>query len=123
MSCIINIMDEVAEIKNRLNIVDVINPYVTLKKTGKSYKGNCPFHSEKTPSFIVTPELGIYKCFGCGEAGDIFNFIQKKEGVEFAEALQILADKAGITLTQKRGENTKPLFEANKLAEKLVLGQ
>ena len=111
-------MDEIAEIKNRLNIVDVIMPYVTLKKTGKSYKGNCPFHSEKSPSFIVTPELGIYKCFGCGEAGDIFNFIEKKEGIEFAEALQLLADKAGVKLTQKQGENTKPLFETNKIAEK-----
>ncbi|MDA1338412.1 MAG: DNA primase [bacterium] len=111
-------MDEVAEIKNRLNIVDVIMPYVTLKKTGKSYKGNCPFHSEKSPSFIVTPELGIYKCFGCGEAGDIFNFVEKKEGIEFAEALHMLADKAGVKLTQKHGENTKPIFEANKLAEK-----
>ena len=111
-------MDEIAEIKNRLSIVDVITPYVTLKKTGKSYKGNCPFHSEKTPSFIVTPELGIYKCFGCGEAGDIFNFIEKKEGVEFAEALRILADKAGVVITEKKGENTKPIFETNKLAEK-----
>jgi len=111
-------MDEIQDIKTRLNIVDVISPYVTLKKTGKSYKGNCPFHSEKSPSFIVTPELGIYKCFGCGEAGDIFNFIEKKEGVDFAEALQMLADKAGVKLTKKQGENTKQIFEANKLAEK-----
>jgi DNA primase len=111
-------MDEIQEIKNRLSIVDVIMPYVTLKKTGKSYKGNCPFHSEKSPSFIVTPELGIYKCFGCGEAGDIFNFVEKKEGIEFAEALHMLADKAGVVISEKRGENTKPIFEANKLAEK-----
>ena len=111
-------MDEVQEIKNRLSIVDVVSPYVTLKKTGKSYKGNCPFHSEKTPSFIVTPELGIYKCFGCGEAGDIFNFIEKKEGIEFTEALEMLGNRVGVTITKKQGRDNKDLYEANKLAQK-----
>ena len=66
--------------------------------TGKTYKGLCPFHSEKSPSFIVSPELQIYKCFGCGKAGDIFNFVQDIEGVDFTAALEQLASRAGIVL-------------------------
>ncbi|MHB0877540.1 MAG: DNA primase [Anaerolineae bacterium] len=87
------------EIRQRLDLVDVVSEYVTLKKAGRSLKGLCPFHQEKTPSFIVFPETQTWHCFGaCGEGGDVFSFIQKREGVDFGEALRILAQRAGVSL-------------------------
>ena len=91
-----------ASIKARLNIEDVVASYATLKKVGRSYKALCPFHSEKTPSFIVSPEKQIAYCFGCNKGGDIFKFIQEVEGVDFPEAVKILADKAGIKVDGKK---------------------
>jgi DNA primase len=91
-------MDQVSQIKQKLDIVDVVGSYVPLKKSGRNYKSPCPFHSEKTPSFMVSQELQIYKCFGCGASGDIFSFIQQIEGVDFPSALEQLADRAGIKL-------------------------
>lgn len=88
--------DLVSEIKARLSIEDVVSSYVQLKKTGRSFKGLCPFHSEKTPSFIVSPEKQIAYCFGCHKGGDIFKFIEEVEGVDFVEAMKVLADRAGI---------------------------
>ncbi len=88
--------DTVEEIKARLSIVDVVSQYVQLKKMGNSYKGLCPFHSEKTPSFVVSLEKQICHCFGCNKGGDIFTFVQELEGVSFSEALDILADRAGV---------------------------
>ncbi|MBI4065799.1 DNA primase [Candidatus Kaiserbacteria bacterium] len=90
--------DTVAEIKDRLNIQDIISPYVKLKRAGKSLVGLCPFHKEKTPSFHVSSERGSWHCFGCGLGGDGFSFIEKVEGVDFKGALKILAEKAGVTL-------------------------
>lgn len=87
------------EVKEKTDIVQLIGEYVQLKKAGRNLKGLCPFHGEKSPSFMVNPELQIFKCFGCGEGGDVFSFLQKIEGMEFGEALQTLAKKAGITLT------------------------
>jgi len=92
------VSDQVEEIKQKIDIVELVGEQVTLKKAGRHYKGLCPFHSEKTPSFIVSPERQSYKCFGCGESGDVFSFIQKYEGYSFLEALEILAKKAGVTL-------------------------
>jgi DNA primase len=89
------------EIKQKLDVTDVVGSYVSLKKSGKNYKGLCPFHGEKTPSFMVSPELQIFKCFGCGESGDIYSFIEKIEGVEFIKALEILADRAGVKIESK----------------------
>lgn len=86
------------EIKSKLDIVDVIQEYVPLKQSGVNLKGLCPFHNEKTPSFMVSREKQFFKCFGCGEGGDIFTFLQKIEGLEFPEALKILADRAGVEL-------------------------
>jgi len=88
--------DIINEIKSRISIEDLVSQYVKLKKVGHSFKGLCPFHSEKTPSFIVSPEKQIAYCFGCNKGGDIFKFIQEIEGVDFSEALKLLAEKAGV---------------------------
>lgn len=90
--------DQVLEVKLKTDIVSVIGERIELKKAGRNYKANCPFHGEKTPSFMVSPELQIFKCFGCSEAGDVFTFLEKYEGMEFPEALKYLADGAGIKL-------------------------
>lgn len=109
--------DQIEEIKNRLDIVDVVNKYVQLKQAGKNFSGLCPFHSEKTPSFIVSPEIQRYKCFGCGESGDIFNFIQNIEHIDFPETLEKLAKDAGVILIKKEvnSQYTK-LEDINKKA-------
>lgn len=91
--------DAVAEVRDRTEIVDLVSQYVQLKKTGRSWKGLCPFHQEKTPSFIVFPESGNFHCFGCGKGGDVFTFYMGVEHVEFREALQELARRAGVELS------------------------
>ncbi|MEX0770524.1 MAG: DNA primase [Balneolaceae bacterium] len=89
------------EIRETADLVEVVGDYVRLKRSGNSYVGLCPFHDEKTPSFNVTPRLGIYKCFGCGASGDIFSFIMEMEGVGFNEALRSLADRYGVNLPEE----------------------
>src|SRR3989339_71877 len=91
-------MDPVEEIKRKLDIVQIIGEYVELKQAGQSFKGKCPFHNEKTPSFVVNQDRQFYYCFGCNEGGDMFSFLQKYENLDFPEALKILAGKAGLTL-------------------------
>lgn len=93
-------MTPVEEIKSKLNIIDIIQEYLPLKQSGANWKGLCPFHTEKTPSFLVSQEKQFFKCFGCNEGGDMFTFLQKIENIEFPEALKILADKAGVQLRQ-----------------------
>ena len=95
--------DTVAEIKDKLNIQDIIAPYVKLHRAGRSLVGLCPFHKEKTGSFHVSPERGIWHCFGCGVGGDGFSFIEKIEGVDFKGAMKILAEKAGVTIEYSGG--------------------
>lgn len=113
-------MEDTELIKQKINIVDLISEYLTLKKAGVNFKANCPFHSEKTPSFIVSSERQIFKCFGCQKSGDIFTFLMEKEGLDFKEALEILAKKAGVVL-QKRTNDKKDfkdkLFEVNLKAQ------
>jgi len=93
--------DSVEKIKERLSILDVVSTYVELQKAGKSYKGKSPFTNEKTPSFYVSPDRGMYYCFSSSQGGDIFTFIEKMEGVDFKGALKILADKAGVELVRE----------------------
>ncbi len=118
-------MDTVTEVKEKLDIAEFIGRYVQLKRTGKNYKGLCPFHNEKTPSFIVSPDIQRYRCFGCAKSGDIFNFVMDYEGMEFGEALKFLADKAGVEVKEvknpqfdKQKELTKKVIEINTLALK-----
>ncbi len=96
--------DAVQQIKDRLDIVEVIAPYVELQKAGKNYKGKSPFTTEKTPSFFVSPDRGMYYCFSTSQGGDMFTFIEKMEGVDFKESLRILARKAGVELVPEAPE-------------------
>jgi DNA primase len=93
-------VDPIEEIKQKINIVGLIGEYLPLKKAGINYKGCCPFHNEKTPSFFVSEERQNFHCFGCSEHGDIFTFLQKMEGLEFPEALKLLAQKSGVQLKE-----------------------
>ncbi len=113
--------DQVTEIKSKTDIVSIIGERIDLKKAGRNYKAPCPFHGEKTPSFMVSPELQIFKCFGCGEAGDVFNFLEKFEGMDFPEALKYLADRAGVKLQKTNFGETgdrERLIEVNSQALK-----
>ena len=88
----------ISQIKDRLDIVEVVSEQVILKKNGGHYWGLCPFHKEKTPSFSVNPSLGIYKCFGCGEGGDALSFIMKTKNIEFMDLIKELAEKYGLQM-------------------------
>lgn len=106
------------DIKARINILDLITRYVQMQRAGRSYKACCPFHTEKTPSFIVNPDRGVWYCFGaCNEGGDIFSFLMKMEGLEFREALQRLASEVGIVANFGNQADHSRLYAANREAE------
>ncbi|EKE15663.1 MAG: hypothetical protein ACD_11C00115G0003 [uncultured bacterium] len=108
----------VEEIKSRLNIVDVVGEYVKLQKAGANWKANCPFHHEKSPSFMVNEEKQIFHCFGCNKGGDVITFVKEIESLDFKETLKILAEKAGVQLANF---NPKVQNEKNKVLEALEL--
>lgn len=113
-------MDQVDEIKSKVDIVEIISSYVPLKKMGRNLGGLCPFHKERTPSFMVSPERQAFKCFGCGESGDVFTFLEKVEGWEFRETLEELAKRVGVKLKSYaptgEAQNKEKLIAINKLA-------
>jgi len=111
--------DTINEIKSRAHIVDVIGEYVHLKQAGNNYKGLCPFHSEKTPSFMVSPSKGIFHCFGCGAGGNVFTFLMKFKGITFPEAVRVLGEKVGIRVSaasvdSSSGEKIESIYQINK---------
>lgn len=109
-----NVLDE---IRDRADIVDLIGEYVDLKKSGSNYMGLCPFHSEKTPSFSVSPSKSIFKCFGCGVGGDVITFIMKRENLTFPEAVEFLAEKYSVRLEEYKDVNKEARDKKNRLYE------
>ncbi|HEB75081.1 MAG TPA: DNA primase, partial [Nitrospirae bacterium] len=90
----------VEDVKERLDIVDVLSGYIDLRRAGRNFKALCPFHSEKTPSFVVSPDKQIFHCFGCGAGGDVVTFVMKYENLTFPEAVRALARRAGIKVEE-----------------------
>lgn len=114
--------DQVDEVKQKTDIVSLISEFIDLKKAGRNYRALCPFHSERTPSFMVSSELQIYKCFGCGNAGDAFTFLEMYEGMDFYEALKFLAERASVKLSPVQGgrrSEKQKLYELNAHASQL----
>ena len=118
--------DIIEEIISSNDIVDVVSQYVTLKRSGRNFLGLCPFHKEKTPSFSVSPDKQIFHCFGCGVGGNVIHFVSKIESINFRESLEMLADKAGITLPtidsgedSKRQELKEKIYKINEITAEL----
>ena len=103
-------MADIEQIKSRLDIVEIVSEKVTLRKSGRTYKANCPFHNEKTPSFSVAPDKGIYHCFGCGNGGNAVNFIMEYEKISFVDAIQELGGQLGIDV-KFSGDNKSKEFD------------
>lgn len=113
--------NQVEEVRARSDIVAVIGEHIPLKRAGKDYRALCPFHEEKTPSFYVVPSKGFYKCFGCGESGDVFSFVMKRMGLDFTEAVKYAGRKAGVEVREVKAhpeyqDPNRPLYEANAFA-------
>ncbi len=109
----------IEQIKSRLPIAEVLASYITLIPAGTQFKAKCPFHNEKTASFSISPERGLYYCFGCGAKGDIVNFVQEFEGVDFKGALKILADRAGIVLSAYSGKTSEEVDDTDRIYKAL----
>src|SRR5262249_32280638 len=112
------------EVKSQADIVRIVSDYITLKKRGKNYVANCPFHTEKTPSFNVNPTMQIFHCFGCKVGGDVFNFVMQMERCDFVQAVKSVAEKIGVPVpkfeptadAQKAGREREELLELNAWA-------
>ncbi|MFC2069304.1 CHC2 zinc finger domain-containing protein [Chloroflexota bacterium] len=115
-------MSVIDDVKQKTDIIDIINQYATLVKAGRNFKALCPFHSEKYPSFVVYPEQQSWHCFGaCNTGGDAFSFIMKKQGIGFGDALRFLADRVGVTVpskfeTEAVGKERERLYQVNEAA-------
>src|SRR5450759_1856786 len=112
-------MSVIETIKAKIDVVEEIGLVVALQKSGKAFKGLCPFHNERTPSFYVFAETQNWHCFGCNEGGDVFSFVQKQQGLEFRETLHYLAEKAGVTVDDYGSQNPEEAREASALRERL----
>ncbi len=116
---------QVDEVRARADIVDVIGEFVPLKKAGKEFKARCPFHEERTPSFYVVPEKGFFKCFGCGESGDVFAFLMRQSGLDFVEAIKHVAARSGVEIREVAGraqeDPNRPLYELNAFAREFYV--
>lgn len=113
-------MDDVDKIKNKIDVADLIGGYIPIKRAGRNFKAVCPFHNEKSPSFVISPERQMWHCFGCNKGGDIFTFIEEYERMDFSESLKLLADKANIKLTKTaflthQDEKKARIYEINHL--------
>jgi DNA primase len=112
----------IQEVRDRADLVEIIGETVQLKRSGREFKGKCPFHDDRSPSFYVVPDKGFYKCFGCGESGDVFGYVMKRTGMDFADAVRQIAGRYGIHIEETRapgeGEEDplRPLYEANAFA-------
>ncbi len=117
--------EKISEIQRSINIIDIVSDHIALKQSGKNYLGLCPFHHEKTPSFTVNEEKQIYKCFGCGEGGTVFNFLMKQESLTFPEAVSVLAEKANISIDvfneKEKHQGTNILFKINEKATRFFV--
>ena len=109
-----------AEVKSKLTVLEIVGEAVQLKKAGTTYKGLCPFHGEKTPSFVVTPARDSWHCFGCGEGGDIFSFVMRREGLTFPEALKRLAAKAGIEVDERTSREDARRVRLREVLEQAI---
>ena len=114
-------MDQVSQVREKIDIVSLIFEYIPLARAGRNFKANCPFHGEKTPSFVVSPERQIWHCFGCGKGGDCFTFLMEYESLEFPESLRILAKKAGVQLQESAWQSgvtskKEKIYKLNSLA-------
>jgi len=121
---------DIDEVRSRTNIADIVGDFVTLKSAGGgSMKGLCPFHEERSPSFHVRPQVGFYHCFGCGEGGDVFTFLQKMDHVTFSEAVERMAGKLGYELHYEDGGQASDhgararILAANKAAAEFYVAQ
>src|SRR5918992_5266618 len=109
-----------ADIKSKLTVVEIVGETVVLKRAGAAYKGLCPFHGEKTPSFVVSPDRETWHCFGCGDGGDIFSFVMRRDGLDFKEALSQLAERAGVELTARTAGEDRRNKRLREALEKAI---
>lgn len=114
--------DVIDEVRARADIVDIVGEVVPLKKAGKEFKANCPFHEERTPSFYVVPDKGFYKCFGCGKSGSVFDFVMEQHGMDFVEAVKYVAGRSGVEVrevgrSRREEDPNRPLYEVNAFAQ------